>query len=293
MNLQGFSVNDGNGIHTNIFLAGCPLKCQWCANPESHSSVNRISYNKKSCINCGKCTEICPINLDIDLSLSENRDRCNECGKCVEVCPNHSRKKLINKIELEKIIQEVIKHEIFYRYSNGGVTFTGGEPFSQIEVLDSLSSDLYDMGINLTIETSAFWDFESVKEILKKMCLIFVDIKHMDEEKHIKYTSVSNKLILKNIENISKLNIDTVVRIPLIKGVNSDEENIIKTAKFVKNNFKNPKIEILPYHRYGEVKYDTLALKKPSDTFSTPSDSEINSIKKLIELEGVKIVNYR
>lgn len=293
MDIQNFSVNDGDGIHTNIFLAGCPLKCAWCANPESHNGTERVSYNSKLCIGCGKCKTVCPFEIGTELNTEEGRKKCVECGKCVEICPNKARYKLINEEKVDKIIEEASKHEIFFRFSGGGITFSGGEPFYQMEVLDSLSENLYDEGFDLAVETSGFWDFEKAEKILKRMNLIFVDIKHMDSEIHKKFTGVPNELILKNIERISKLKIDTVVRVPVIKGVNADDENIRKTAEFVKEHFECPKIELLPYHRYGEAKYEALYIEKPSLTFGTPSKEEMKHFMKIIEEAGVENISYR
>lgn len=293
MDVQNFSVNDGDGIHTNIFLAGCPLKCLWCANPESHSGINRIAYNQKSCIGCDKCKSVCPNHISFELNTEKARNLCIECKECTKVCPVGSKRTLINKISLSEVAEKVYKHNIFYRYSNGGVTFSGGEPLSQPKVLKKLVDEFYDSGLSLAIETSGYWDWEIANEILSKMDLIFVDLKVFDSELHKKFTGVENNIILENIKNISSLGIDTVVRIPLIEGVNADIDNITQTSKFVREVFRNPKIEILPYHKFGEGKYDSLYIKRPPEYFKRPSDDNINAIENLISSFGVKIVSYK
>lgn len=240
MSPQNFSVNDGDGIRTIIFFAGCPLKCKWCANPESQS------YN-----NC-----------------------------------------LVKEYSVEQILKIIERQEIFYRSSGGGVTFSGGEATLNPDILREFTNILYDKAINLAIETSGYFVFEEIKDILEKMDLIFVDIKHMDESKHIVFTGKSNRIILSNIKKMKSLNIPIVVRIPVIEGVNADDYNMIETAEFVKGNVRNPKIELLPYHSFGDEKYEALGIEKPSRDFKAPSVDRLKELKKLIEKHGVEIVSY-
>lgn len=240
MEPQNFSVNDGDGIRTIIFFAGCPLKCKWCANPESQS------YN----------------NI------------------------------LVKEYSAEQLLKIIERQEIFYRRSGGGVTFSGGEATLNPSILRELTNTLYDRAINLAIETSAYFNFEKVKDILEKMDLIFVDIKHMDEQEHIIFTGKSNNVILNNIKKMNDLNIPIVVRIPVIEGVNSDDCNIIETASFVKKNIDKPEIELLPYHSFGDEKYEVIGIDKPSRDFKTPSADRLKELKKLIEGQGVGVVSY-
>ena len=242
MNIQNFSVNDGDGIRTTVFMAGCPLRCKWCSNPEG-------------------------------FTMETN--------------------KFVSKEKLDDVLKIIGRQRIFYKNSGGGVTFSGGEATMQLSALRYLVNSLYDQGINLAIESSGYFDFEEVKDVLLKMDLIFLDIKHMDKDKHIKYTGVNNKLILENIAKIGKLNIPVVIRIPLILDVNADKENIINTAKFVKKNIKNPKIEFLPYHSFGNEKYEALGMKKLPEEFSAPTLEILKELEGLVESEGVEIVNYK
>lgn len=238
---QNFSVNDGDGIRTIIFFAGCPLHCKWCANPEGLYIDNDFVY----------------------------------------------------KYSVEQLLNIIERQEIFYRYSGGGVTFSGGEATLQTDILRELVNKLYDRGINLAIETSGYFKFEEVKDILKKLDLIFIDLKHIDDMKHKMFTGVSNEKILYNIKRLNEINDNVVVRIPLIEGVNADEENIIKTVKYVKANIKNPKIELLPYHNFGDEKYDALGVEKPSRDFKRPSVEMVKELNKLIQAAGVEVISYK
>ncbi len=251
--LQNFSVNDGNGIRTVVFFAGCPLSCQWCSNPEGIYS-NRISYYEKK---------------------------------------TGSRKILIHHYTSEEILKLLEKQKIFYRYSGGGVTFSGGEAMQQQDLLRELVYSLYDQAVSLAIETSGYFEFDGVKDILEKMDLIFVDIKHMNRDKHEFYTGVSNERILKNIARLNELKVPVVVRIPVIDGVNSDIENIRATAQFVKASLEAPKIELLPYHTLADGKYEALGLEKPSRGFKTPSRQYMVELERIIQQEGVEVVSYR
>jgi pyruvate formate lyase activating enzyme len=238
---QNFSVNDGDGIRTIIFFAGCPLRCKWCANPEGLYIDNNLVY----------------------------------------------------KYSVEQILKIIERQEIFYRYSGGGVTFSGGEATLQKDMLREMVNKLYDRGINLAIETSGYFEFEEVKDIFKKLDMIFIDLKHMDDMKHKAFTGVSNEKILYNIKKLNEINDNVVVRIPLIEGVNADEENILKTAKYVKANIKNPKIELLPYHNFGDEKYDVLGIEKPSREFKIPSVKLVKELNQLIQTSGVEVISYK
>lgn len=240
MEPQNFSVNDGDGIRTIIFFAGCPLRCKWCANPEG-------------------------------LYTSSN---------------------LVYEYTVEQLLKIIERQEIFYRFSGGGVTFSGGEATLQQNMLRELVNKLYDKAINLTIETSGYFVYEEVKDILKKLDLVFIDIKHMNSDKHEVFTGVSNKKILDNIKKLNEVNDNVVARVPLIMGVNADKDNIVETAKFVKANIKNPKMELLPYHNFGDEKYEALSIEKPSRDFKRPPVEIVNELKELIQAEGVEVVSY-
>lgn len=292
MEPQNYSVNDGDGIRTIIFFAGCPLNCRWCSNPECKEDFNRISFFGDTCIGCGRCSEICPSGIGIDLNENSSREMCTSCGSCAGCCPTNSRRKLIRKYSESEILEVVERQEIFFRYSNGGVTFSGGEATMQQPMLRHLVNKLYDKAVNMALETSGYFELNEVEDIFEKLDLIFADIKHMDNEKHVYYTGKSNEQILSNIRELGRRNVPLVIRIPVINGVNADLKNISATARFVRENVRNPKIEILPYHNFGDEKYRCLGLAKPSEEYKRPSEEELRIIKKTIENEGVETVSY-
>lgn len=241
MQLQNMSVNDGDGIRTNIFLAGCPMSCPWCSNPEGQTLINPM-------------TQI---------------------------------------VSVEEIVQLIKRQILFYNYSGGGVTFSGGEATLQTKFLRSLVNIFYDMGISLALETCGAFNFSSVKDILTKMDTIFIDIKHMNPAKHKKLTGYALNPILENICAMDMLPGDLVVRVPLIVGVNAEQRNLEATLKFLRNNLLKPKIEFLPYHKYGEEKYRQLGRPLPDVNFSTPTEQEQTLAVKLACAFGVEVVSYR
>ncbi len=241
MNIQDFSVNDGEGIRTNIFLAGCPLTCAWCSNPEGQTLQNAMT----------------------------------------------------SYMTVEEVTDKVKKQMIFYRMSGGGVTFSGGEATVQQEFLRCLAGRLYDMGISLAIETCGQFAFEEVKDILGKMDLIFYDIKHMDAGKHRIFTGISNEKILSNVSKTARLGIPLIIRVPVIHGVNTDGGNLERTFAFVKKEAPLAKLELLPYHTFGEGKYAELGMPLPPASFQTPSQGEIEAWNEAARKVGIETISYR
>lgn len=239
--MQNFSVNDGEGIRTVIFMAGCPLHCEWCANPEGLNQKNPMTH----------------------------------------------------WAETEEIASAIGRQAIFYRFSGGGVTFSGGEATAQPDFLRELTDLFYDEGYNLAIETCGQFNFNTLKPILKKMNLIFMDLKHIDPKKHLRYTGADNSLILKNIERTARLGVPMVVRIPVIVGVNADEKSIRGAFAFLRDHAPSASLELLPYHRYGESKYDTLGLTRPNSHFEIPSEEKMQTLRDLACRYGLKVVSYK
>ncbi len=293
--IQGFCVNDGEGIRTNIFLSGCPLRCKWCANPETWTPSAKLTVVKEKCTGCGRCMHACPVKaalnpIDSDVFVTE---ACNSCGKCVDVCPTSARKVLGSYMTVGDVIERVKKDVIYFRQSGGGVTFSGGEPTFQKNFLKAIIDELYELGVDMAIESSGMFSWEGSKDIFEKLDFIFVDLKIFDSEKHCKYTGSGNEVILENIMKIGKLGKPVVVRIPLMKDVNDDEENISRTAQFVRDNVPGGRIEVLPHHNYGSYKYDALGMKEHKMLFETPSKERVEEIEELIRKNGIEVADFK
>jgi pyruvate formate lyase activating enzyme len=202
---------------------------------------------------------------------------------------------MVTVMDADDVIREVHKHRLFYSYSGGGVTFSGGEATSQPEFLDYVSRELYDSGYSIDLETCGFFDFESVRESLERMDLIFMDLKHMDPEIHRQYTGVSNERILKNIARLSSLKQapEIVIRIPVIGGVNNSEENIAASAVYVHDVLPDAKMELLPYHSLGRIKYEAIGMPFEQDGLYTPDKEEMKKLRGIAAAQGVTIADYR
>ena len=300
MQIQPFSVNDGEGIRTNIFMAGCPLRCRWCSNPEGFEQKELIGWHKRKCIGCGACAAVCPQGIGIDMDALTNggvtgHDRCISCGACVKACPEEARASMVTLMDADDVIREVMKHRLFYSYSGGGVTFSGGEATSQPAFLDYVSKKLYDSGLSIDLESCGYFDFESVRPALERMDLIFMDLKHMDPELHRQYTGVSNERILENIARLGSLKQEpeTVIRIPVIGGVNNSEENIAASAAYVHDVLQDAKMELLPYHSLGRIKYEAIGMPFGQEDFYTPDKEEMKKLRGIAAAQGIEITDYR
>ena len=291
MQIQPFSVNDGEGIRTDIFIAGCPLRCRWCSNPEGFSQKEVIGWHRRKCIGCGACSAACQRGIGIE--MDPDRDKCIACGACVHVCPEGARAKMVTLMDADDVIREIHKHRLFYSYSGGGVTFSGGEATSQPELLEYMSRELYDMGYSLDIETCGHFDFDSVRPALERMDLIFMDLKHMDPEQHRRYTGVRNEKILENIANLRGIEAEKVIRIPVIGGINNSEDNIAASAAYVHDVLPEARMELLPYHKLGRIKYEALGMEFGQDGLWTPDRDEMEKLRGIVTSQGVKLADFR
>lgn len=290
--LQRFSVNDGEGIRTTVFFKGCRLRCQWCANPESWSFARQLLFFADKCTDCGKCSEVCRqgANQSTGQRMTLDRTRCAACGVCADNCPNGARKLAGEELTVDEAVAAVKKDYLYFLESNGGVTFSGGEPFLHPEYLRELNGRCQSLGINTAAESCGFFDFDSCADIVSKLDMIFFDIKTMDSAVHKQVTGVAKEKILRNIVAAAKLNKNIVVRVPVISGINDSTDNLRKTAQFLRANTDIDRMELLKYHNLGLGKMQALGQK--AYEFTAPSEERPELLKEAVAAEGIKVVSY-
>jgi pyruvate formate lyase activating enzyme len=282
-NIQRYSIHDGPGIRTTVFLKGCPLSCSWCHNPESQSFSPEIMLFSKRCIGCGKCAEVCKHEALLE------RDKCVTCGSCAEACYAKARELVGRLMTVPEAIAQIDKDSIFYDESGGGVTFSGGEPLSQPEFLLELLKQCKKREYHTAVDTSGYGAAETIKEISSFTDIFLFDLKLMDDDRHIRYTGVSNKLILENLKTISQLGNKMYIRIPLIPGVNDDEGNISAAAKVIQVTPGIEQVNILPYHNIAADKYNRLGRHSSLMEIPVPSGEYIESVAGKFLEYGIKV----
>lgn len=289
--IQRFSVNDGPGIRTTVFFKGCPLRCLWCDNPESQSESMQVMYLAYVCTHCGKCIAACQNGANVmgsDNLIKFNRSLCKQSGRCVDICPSKARVFSGKMMTIEQVMDIILKDELFYRNSGGGVTASGGEPTAQPEFLKQLFTDCRNHGINTTLDTSGYVDETVLSDILSYVDLVYYDLKHMNPKKHREITGVDNELILSNAVMISEKNIPMVVRLPMIPGKNDSTENIREISSFVKN-LKIQRVDILLFHTLGRKKYDCLDMTYRLTNLQPHTEEEVAEIVKTFNRFGLDV----
>lgn len=287
--IQRFSVHDGPGIRTVVFLKGCPLRCLWCDNPESQSLSAEIAEFDRKCIGCGSCKDACPEEAIYKSNLRINRVFCTTCGKCAEVCPSGAKKIVGAKRSAESIVEEVEKDRLFYDNSGGGVTLSGGEPLAQPIFSREILRICKERGIHTAMETCGYAPWAKFRELLPFLKLVLYDIKNLDSEKHKKFTNRSNQLILQNFVKLIRLKFPMVLRVPIIPGYTDARANTDSIVKLLKPHRHLRRIDLLPYHKLGVGKYERLGKEYRLARVNPPSEESVRKIKKMLESRGFQV----
>lgn len=278
--IQRCSIHDGAGLRTLVFFKGCPLRCLWCANPESQSYEEEIMETPIKCIGCERCVKICPkkgISLTED-GYKTNRELCIHCYQCVDNCFSDARRLTGRKYEVDELYQEIKKDRIFYSRYGGGVTFSGGEPLAQPEYLAQIAEKCKKGGINVAIESCGFGDFDKFRIVLPYLDYVFFDLKHIDSKAHKEITGAGNERILENLRHIAGAGIPITVRTPVVPGYTDTIENIMGISRFIKELPSVEEYELLKYHELGEPKYRALNRAYKMQGVKPPSDDEMKAL---------------
>ena len=246
--IKEFALYDGPGIRTTVFFKGCPLRCTWCHNPEGLSPRPQLMTAVNNCTHCGKCTTVCP----------QQGQRCTACGKCIPACPLHLRKICGERCSAKELASHLMKDADFLRKSEGGITFSGGEPTMQSEFLVELSHLL--SSVHKCIETCGYCSKKVFSSVLEEMDYIIFDLKLIDPAKHRRYTGVDNRPILDNLELLKESGRPFTIRIPVIPEVNDDDANLNAAAALLEGVPSLEQVELLPYHLTAGAKYPMVGL---------------------------------
>lgn len=289
-NIQKMCVHDGPGIRTTVFFMGCPLKCKWCQNPENLEAKPVILYNKEQCVLCGACVQACREhgNKIEGENLSIQRSRCVGCGECVKQCLTEARILCGKKMSVQELYEEVMKDEIFFRTSKGGITVSGGEPSLYPEYMNALLGKFQEAGIHTTMETCGFCRREALDIFKDSVDLFLFDLKAYTSETHIKWTGQDNVLIKENLKYLLEKKKRVIIRIPLIPGVNDGEE-FEKMMEFLKELKEVRQVHILPFHQIGSSKYITSNLKYEMEEAEECSDEITKHCIQIAESYGFEV----
>jgi pyruvate formate lyase activating enzyme len=278
-NIQHYSIHDGPGIRTVVFLKGCPLACRWCCNPESMSRSPELGFRHTLCNGCGECLPACPRQA---LALNEeataliiDRRFCTNCGTCVTACVRGALTIYGKRMTVTEVVDTVAKDLPFYRRSGGGVTVSGGEPGAHPSFLIGILRGCREAGIHTAIETSGYVNDRFFNRLLEEVDLVLFDLKLMDPDEHYVATGRRNDRILSNARSLAGSGKAVRFRMPLIPGTNDGADNLRKLADFL-NTIGHPSIELMPYHQFGKGKYAATGriYTMGDEPTATPNDVE-------------------
>lgn len=288
--IQRFSIHDGPGIRTLVFMKGCPLRCSWCSNPESQNAKPEIMFFEEKCIRCGACLEACPHGEILKENWPLATEQCVGCGSCVEACYAEARKLVGRWYTVEQVFDIVERDRVFYEESGGGLTVGGGEPTFQAGFVARLLSICRQEGIHTAIETCGLTPWKTMSKVLKHTDLLLMDIKHMDSQKHKEHTGVGNERILDNARRAADTVGAMIVRLPLIPDFNDDADNIHALGSFVAEKLSAAQwIDVLPYHSTGESKSKRLGKSYGLTGLEPQSPELVGTVREILVSYGLKV----
>lgn len=284
------TTHNGPGLRTVILFKGCPLRCLWCSTPESQKTPIEIAIYPKNCTECGQCLPVCDLKA---IRLTEgtvviDRATCNSCGECAEVCHAEAIMRLGRKMTVEELVAHAKKDMVFYKHSGGGVTLSGGEPLLDPDFTEKLLRALKKEAITVGIDTCGHVPWTNIASVLPYVDFFLWDIKHMNPQKHLKFTGVTNELILSNVRAVSQRGIPLYIRVPLIPGYNDSENNIRLTCEIALELSSVVELHLLPLHHLGQARYLSLNRQYPISDLSLIPDDTLDRMKQLVESYGLK-----
>jgi pyruvate formate lyase activating enzyme len=288
-NIQRFSVEDGPGIRTTVFIKGCPLRCVWCSNPESQKDFPEVAHRDSLCTKCGSCVEVCEVHACSVTAKGTRIDRraCARCGKCVDACAPGARIFYGEEMSVDEVFKEVLRDKPFYQNSGGGVSVCGGEPLTQPEFVAELFKRCQEADIHTCLDTCGYADPSAWELVLPYTKLVLFDLKLIDPAAHLKVTGKSNEKILRSLELVAGSGVPVIVRVPVIPGINDSEESIAEIARHVASLGSLRDVSLLAYHRYGENKYQMLDRRYRLGKLTPPDDNQLERLAGIVRSFGL------
>lgn len=291
-NIQEYSVHDGPGIRTTVFLKGCPLRCLWCANPEGQSPQAEPLHARSRCRRCGTCVGACPLKaiaVGPDGYPRFQRGACSTCETrdCVRACPAQAIRVAGDRWSAEELCGRVAGHVRFYRNSGGGVTLSGGEPLAQPDFVNGFLDQCERAGLTVGIETCGWWDWSRLESVVRRLDFIYYDLKCLSADLHRQFTGRNNRLILDNLRRLAGSRVKTIVSLPVIPGVNTADGEPAAIADLCLE-LGIRAVRLLPYHAFGAAKYEELDREYWMQHVRSPSAEELEAIRSEFAGRGIE-----
>jgi pyruvate formate lyase activating enzyme len=282
--IQRFSIHDGPGIRTTVFLKGCPLDCWWCHNPEGTSAEPQVIVLEGRCIRCGECSRVCPQG-----DRAGAAETCTLCGRCVAACPTGARQMVGRRMTVAEVVAEVLKDRVFYDESGGGATFSGGEPLVQPRFLRALLEACRAAGVRTAVDTCGYGPQEDLLALAPLADLLLWDLKFADEARHVRYTGVSNGPILENLRAVGRAHGHLWIRVPVIPGVNDDAAQLDALARCAASVEGVRQVNVLPYPEGGAAKSPRLGRAYRLDGAAPPAPGRMEEAAAAFARHGLKV----
>lgn len=286
--VQRYSLHNGPGIRTTVFLKGCLLSCKWCHNPESLAREPELRVLSGRCVDCGACQRACPLHL-ADRGHPPDPGLCLRCGACAGVCPTNARELVGRTLTVDEVLALVEADRPFYEESGGGVTFSGGEPLLQWRFLVSCLAALRARGLHTTVDTSGYSSLSVITRVAAYASLFLYDLKVLDPDRHLRFTGVPLEPILRNIRALDEAGTPIWVRIPLVPGYNDDRDNLAATGSFVASLRCTRRVDLIPFHALGVMKHSQFGRQDPMAGAETPASAAIEAASETLRRFGLDV----
>ena len=289
IDIKHLAVHDGPGIRTTIFFKGCPLRCQWCHNPESQIAAPQLGLLQKCCIQCRQCAEVCLHHRFVDNEHIIDRASCTACGKCVKACPVNALELYGKTVTLDEVVAELLRDKVFYQNSNGGCTVSGGEPLLQSDFCAALFAELKKHNVHTALDTCGAVPWSAFEKVLPVTDMILFDLKHPDSAQHKAAVGMGNEQLLTNLFELDKYNKPIEIRIPLIPGINSDMDSLQGFVNIISKLRNCAGIKVLPFHR-SRFKYQALGQEEILKDLEPCSNELAENVRTFFINNNIKVL---